>query len=94
MAVAATPNAQQTVTLATTVTRLTGTGQVRTLVLLSCDVDFYVVTGDVADGASLPGAGRYPFTASKLPITLDVAPYGYIGVAGASAGSLVMEART
>lgn len=94
MAVAATKNAEQAVSLATTVTRITGTGQCKTLLLYESDVDVYVVTSDVADGAALPSAGRVKFTAAKLPVEFNIAPYGYIGLAGASAGTVRCEFRS
>lgn len=80
--------AEQSLSLATTVTKLTGVGQAKVIELISCDVDVYVVTADVADGAALPASGRSLFAASALPIAYDVAQFGSLGLAGASAGTL------
>jgi hypothetical protein len=95
VAQAVTPNVELPVTLATTVTQLTcASGTMRKLVIYESDVDVYVVTlSGTADGGALPSTGRPKFAASALPIEYDVSPFGFVGLAGVSAGTCRIEVR-
>ncbi len=92
MATAGTLGISQTITLATTVTQITGSGQAKTITLWESDVDVYVVTSkSVADGGALPSSGRRPVAAASMPIDIDISGAGFLGLAGASAGDLHFE---
>lgn len=96
MATTITRNLEQAVTLATTVTQLTGFGSPppRTLLVSESDVDVYVVVKPgTADGDALPSTGRVKFKTTDMPITYDVSPYGFIGLAGSAAGTCRVELR-
>lgn len=95
MAQAVTPNVELPVTLATTVTQLTcASGPFRKLVIYESDVDVYVVVlGSATDGGALPATGRPKFSSSALPIEYDVSPFGFVGLAGSSAGTCRIEVR-
>jgi hypothetical protein len=84
---------EDSVTLATTVTRLTMTAQAKKLLLVKSDVNVYLVTSDVADGAALPSTGRIEFASTALPKEVDISPYGQVGLAGVSAGTCRVLAR-
>lgn len=84
------------VTLATTVTKLTGSKVpfAKTLVLMESDVDVYVVTSKAAsDGGALPSSGRKKIEAADMPMPVDITGAGFIGVAGTSAGTCRLELR-
>lgn len=84
------------VTLATTVTKLTGSKVpfARSLLLLSSDVGVYVVTNkSAADGGALPDTGRKLIAADDMPIEISLVGVGFIGVAGESAGECRLELR-
>lgn len=94
MAQAVTPGVELPVTLATTVTQLTSASGMRKLVIYESDVDVYVVVkSGTADGDALPSTGRPKFSSSALPIEYDVSPFGFVGLAGASAGTCRIEVR-
>ncbi len=87
-------NTEQPVTLATTCTRINGVGQARWLVLYESDVDVYVVTAEVADGAALPSTGRAKIEAANMPQEINIAAYGYLSLAGSGAGTVRAEFRS
>lgn len=94
MAVAGTIGVEQPITLATTVTLVTGVGAARKLLILESDQDVYLVTlKGTADGGALPSTGRLLFDAAILPVEVDIAGYGLIGFAGALAGTARVEFR-
>lgn len=96
MATTVARNAEQSVTLATTVTQLTGISMPapKKLIVYESDVDVYVVTLSTAtDGGALPSTGRAKFAASKLPIEYDVSPFGFVGLAGSASGTCRIEVR-
>lgn len=81
--------AEGSLSLATTVTLLTGLGPAKVIELLTCDVDVYVVTSPTAtDGGALPASGRTLFSASVLPAVYDIAQFGTVGLAGSASGTL------
>jgi hypothetical protein len=81
------------VTLATTVGELTGIGSAKWLVIWESDVDLYVVTGS-SDNAALPSTGRRKVPTSILPFAIEIGGYGFVGLAGSSAGTARVEARS
>lgn len=89
MATACVLGVEQAVTLATTVTLITGIGRARRLIIYDTDVDLYLVTlTGTADGAALPSTGREMVkSTSGFPVELDIQGYGTIGLAGASSGT-------
>lgn len=94
MSVAGTIGEEQVITLATTVQLITGVGQARQLVLLESAVDVILVTKrGTADGAAVPATGSQPYEAADMPVVIDIAGYGLIGLAGESAGDLSFEFR-
>lgn len=99
MAEEVTPGVGRAVTLAATVTQLTlpaalpPSRQIRTLVIYESDVDLYVVTSGAADGGALPATGRVPFASTALPVEYDVGAAGFVGLAGAGAGTCWVEVR-
>lgn len=83
----------RSVTLATTVTRLTTPSlpSARSLLLVkatTCAVIYVVTDPATADGGGLPATGRIAIPATALPIEVDVAAYGTLGLAGDVAGSV------
>lgn len=96
MASTMTRNVAKDVTLATTVTQLTGFGSPppKTIIISKSDVAVYLVTlSTVTDGGALPATGYHEFATTSLPITFDVSPYGFIGLAAASSGTARVELR-
>ena len=92
MAVAATPGEEQPITLATTVTQITGTSSCRRLIIYETTVDLYLVTKAVADGAALPSTGRPKVCLStERLIEIDISGRGFIGLAGTGAGTARVE---
>lgn len=84
------------VTLATTVTKLTGSKVpfARSILILESDVDVYVVTSKSAtDGGALPSSGRKKFSSSALPLEVSVVGAGFLGLAGSAAGTCRIELR-
>ncbi len=80
-----------TLAAARAVTTLTGLQQARYLILWTSDVAVDIVTSSagtaVADGRNVPVAsmvGGY---------VIDISCYGFIGLAGATAGTVRVEAR-
>lgn len=80
------------VTLAATVTELTGISGANWLLIWESDVDLYIVTGS-SDGAALPSTGRRLIPTTILPFAYDIGSYGFIGLAGDGAGTARVEAR-
>ena len=82
----------KSVTLATTVTRITAPSspqcKVLTLFRATTSTIIYVVTDGTADGAALPSTGRMAIDAADLPLDIDISPYGSIGLAGDAIGSV------
>lgn len=103
-AVPMTPGQQRAVTLAATVTQLSGfaypagphhgSKMARTLVVWESDVDVYVVTGSV-DGATLPSVGaRLIGTVIKgSPVEIAIDPSKFLGIAGSGVGTASCEVR-
>jgi hypothetical protein len=81
------------VSLLTTVNELTGISTAKWLVIWESDVELYVVTGS-SDGASLPSTGRRKVPTAILPFAIEIGGYGFVGLAGASAGTARVEARS
>lgn len=92
MATAGTLGISQTITLATTVTEITGAAMARTITIWESAVDLYVVTlKGTADGGALPSSGRRKISSSALPVEISIAGAGFLGLAGASAGDCHFE---
>lgn len=91
-----TRNTERSITLATTVTQLTGFGSPppKRILITESDVAVYVVTlSTTTDGGALPSTGRVKFATTALPIEYDVSPFGFLGLAGESAGTCRVELR-
>jgi hypothetical protein len=97
MAVAMIKGVEAPVTLATTVKQFTGVTGAQTIVLWGSDVDVYVVAtalvGLIADGGALPAVDRRLVPADLMPAEVDVSGKIFVGVAGASAGTLRCELK-
>jgi hypothetical protein len=88
-------NVEAPVTLGTTVSQLSGISGAKSLILWESDVDVYVVLSPSAtDGGALPSTGRPLISTSVMPFEIDISPYGFVGVAAASAGTARVEARS
>lgn len=87
---------EQAVPLATTVnvvTAVDGSGaptRATTIAIYESDVDVYIVTKQVADGAALPDQGRPKFTVFPVEYRL---PSGFVGLVGSGAGTCRAEVR-
>jgi hypothetical protein len=92
MSQAATIGEEQPLTLAETVSVITGTSDARLLIVYETTVDLYLVTKAVADGAALPATGRPKVCLStERLVVIDIAGRGFLGVAGTAAGTARVE---
>lgn len=78
---------EDSVTLATTQTTITGVDNATELTVWESDTNLYVVTHAPSDGAALPSNGRFRIPTSALPITVSLSEYGPVALAGAATGT-------
>lgn len=94
MATALVLGVEAPVSLTTSVVQISGVSAAKKLLIYESDVAVYVVVSSSAtDGGALPASGRPKFATTALPIEYDISPFGFVGLAGASAGTCRVEFR-
>lgn len=78
---------EDSVTLATTQTLITGVDEAAWLTIDTSDVDVYITHVSPSDGAALPASGRWYVPASAMPYSRYIGAHGAVSLAGSGAGT-------